>query len=77
VESGGGVFEARRLAAETREAKLAATVAARRVALKAHPAPCQVCDCLPDADGGRGRLSCHKCILPEIDIVLSNWRRYN
>lgn len=72
-ESGGTVFNLQRFDVEDKlTAKMAATVLSKQVALRAEPSPCQVCDCLPNRDG-KGHLQCHKCILPEIDIVLRNW----
>jgi len=62
--------------ADQHRAKLAATTATHWLAAAARPAACQVCDCLPNADGA-GYLSCHQCIQPEIDIVSTNWERYN
>ncbi len=79
LETGGSVFTLRRLSRRTSPtmAKRAGTVLARRMSLRAEPSPCQVCDCLPDPSGaaGRGQLQCHRCILPEIDIVQKNWDR--
>ncbi len=81
LETGGSVFTLRRLSrtdADSLTTKRAATVLARRVSQRAEPSPCQVCDCVPDPLGGagRGHLQCHRCILPEVDIVQQNWERF-
>ena len=60
---------------EAAEAKKSATIFSIQIATRAEPAPCQVCDCVADSDGV-GRLQCHKCILPAMDIVLKNWEQY-
>jgi hypothetical protein len=73
TESGGTVFALNKF--ESSEAKRSATIFSIQIATRAEPAPCQVCDCVADADGV-GRLQCHKCILPAMDIVLKNWEQY-
>lgn len=76
TESGGTVFTLSKFeSSEALESKKSATIFGIQVALRAEPAPCQVCDCVADADGV-GRLQCHKCILPAMDIVLKNWEEY-
>ena len=55
--------------------KKASTAMSKAVSKLSKPEQCQVCDCIPNADG-QGRLMCHKCILPTIDIVLQNWEKY-
>lgn len=73
MESGGTVFSLQRFDPQDKlTSKMASTVLSRQLALRAEPSSCQVCDCLPNRDG-QGHLQCHKCILPEIDIVLRNW----
>jgi hypothetical protein len=75
-ESGGTVFNLNKLATRKRStAKKASSVISQEVARLCQPSECQVCDCLANADG-QGRLMCHKCILPSIDIVLQNWEQY-
>jgi hypothetical protein len=76
TESGGTVFALSKFDSnQALEAKKSATIFGIQVAVRAEPAPCQVCDCVADADGV-GRLQCHKCILPAMDIVLKNWEQY-
>jgi len=72
-ESGGSVFDLDRLESRKRTSvKKASTMMAKSIAQLSRPLDCQVCDCLANADG-KGRLMCHRCILPQIDIVLKNW----
>merc|ERR1712037_378229 len=52
-------------------AKKASTMMGKAVAELSKPLGCEVCDCLADADG-KGRVMCHRCVLPSIDIVLQN-----
>ena len=73
TESGGTVFALNKF--EAAEAKKSAAIFSIQIATRAEPAPCQVCDCVADSDGV-GRLQCHKCILPAMDIVLKNWEQY-
>jgi len=76
TESGGTAFAFSKFElSNTAETKKSTTIFAVQVAVRAQPDPCQVCDCIADADGV-GRLQCHKCILPAMDIVLKNWEQY-
>merc|ERR1711997_789688 len=52
--------------------KKASTMMGKTIAELSDPLECQVCDCLANANG-KGRLMCHRCVLPSIDIVLQNW----
>lgn len=75
-ESGGLVFDLDQLFVKKRVTlKKASTAMSKSVGKLSQPTECQVCDCLANADG-QGRLMCHKCILPTIDIVLQNWEKY-
>merc|ERR1712203_1277714 len=47
------------------------TMMGKALAELSKPLGCEVCDCLADADG-KGRVMCHRCVLPSIDIVLQN-----
>ena len=76
TESGGTVFALSKFEAnEPVENKKSGSIFGIQVAVRAEPAECQVCDCVADSDGV-GRLQCHKCILPAMDIVLKNWEQY-
>lgn len=71
-ESGGAVFDLNRLKSRKRTlAKKASTMMGKALAELSKPLGCEVCDCLADADG-KGRVMCHRCVLPSIDIVLQN-----
>merc|ERR1712083_644378 len=71
-ESGGVVFDLNRLKSRKRTmAKKASTMMGKALAELSQPLDCEVCDCLADADGN-GRVMCHRCVLPSIDIVLQN-----
>jgi len=71
-ESGGAVFDLNRLKSRKRTmAKKATTMMGKALAELSQPLDCEVCDCLADADG-QGRVMCHRCVLPSIDIVLQN-----
>merc|ERR1719273_1093690 len=71
-ESGGAVFDLNRLKSRKRNlAKKATTMMGKALAELSQPLDCEVCDCLADADG-KGRVMCHRCVLPSIDIVLQN-----
>jgi len=71
-ESGGVVFDLNRLKSRKRTmAKKASTMMGKALAELSQPLDCEVCDCLADADG-KGRVMCHRCVLPSIDIVLQN-----
>lgn len=71
-ETGGSVFDLNRLASGKRvTAKKASTMVGKAIAELSRPLECQVCDCLANADG-KGRLMCHRCVMPSIDIVLQN-----
>merc|ERR1712193_231647 len=71
-ESGGAVFDLNRLKSRKRNlAKKATTMMGKALADLSQPLGCEVCDCLADADG-KGRVMCHRCVLPSIDIVLQN-----
>merc|ERR1712079_201276 len=71
-ESGGAVFDLNRLKSRKRNlAKKATTMMGKALADLSQPLDCEVCDCLADADG-KGRVMCHRCVLPSIDIVLQN-----
>ncbi len=78
LETGGSVFSLGPLSrSQRRSHKVAGTVFARRVSSRAEPSPCQVCDCVPDPHGGSGgQVQCHRCILPQVDIVQENWERH-
>jgi len=72
-ESGGSAFDLDRLENGKRTTvKKASTMMGKSIAELSDPLECQVCDCLANANG-KGRLMCHRCILPSIDIVLQNW----
>lgn len=70
-EVNGSVFDLEKLVQRQRQVKRASTAFSKVVADLSQPLACQVCDCLSGEDG-RGRLMCHKCILPSLDIVLQN-----
>jgi len=71
-ESGGVVFDLNKLKSRKRTmAKKASTMMGKAVAELSQPLDCELCDCLADADG-KGRVMCHRCVLPSIDIVLQN-----
>ena len=77
-ESGGSAFNIGKLSNTlgALKVKTAGTVMANKIALTAEPSSCQVCDCLANRDG-RGSLQCHRCILPQVDFVLQNWKHYS
>jgi len=75
-ESSGSIFDLTRLEARKRSSvKKATTIISASIAEQSHAMECQVCDCLSTSDG-KGRLMCHRCISPSIDIVLQNWQKY-
>ena len=77
-ESAGSIYNLNRLEARKRSSvKRASTIISQSVAQENsnHALECQVCDCLSTVDG-QGRLMCHRCISPSIDIVLQNWQRF-
>ncbi len=70
-ESGGSAFDLDRLSSSKKmTAKKAKTMVGKSVAHLTQATQCEVCDCLASADG-KGRLMCHRCVLP-YDIVLQN-----
>ena len=73
LESGGSVWRMSAFGPERSNAKRAGSALAAAAALRAQPPPCQTCDCLPSRDG-QGELLCRRCVLPQVDIVLQNWR---
>ena len=71
-ESGGSAFDLNRLQGGSRaKIKRASTMLARSVADLNRALECQDCDCIASSDG-TGRLMCHRCVQPSIDIVLQN-----
>lgn len=75
VESDGTVFDLNRLEVKPTAKKVALEMA-NQVAIRSHPDDCQVCNCVADSEGGHGSLSCHKCIISAMDIVLHSWEMY-
>ena len=66
----GSVFDLEKFGPR-RQVKRASTAISKVIAELSKPLECQVCDCLSGQDG-QGRLMCHKCTLPSLDIVLQN-----
>ena len=74
-ESRGSLFDLSRFEARKRSSvKKATTIISGSIAEQSRALECQVCDCLSNSDG-KGRLMCHRCISPSIDIVLQNWQK--
>lgn len=73
METTGSLFNLKMLARPAM-AKKFVDVWSRRVASSSKPSDCQICECLPNRDGGATTL-CQPCISPNLQKFSDDWNK--
>jgi len=74
METSGTLFNLKMLSRPATSKKFV-DVWSRRVAATSKPSDCQICECLPDRDGGPTTL-CHPCISPNLQKFIDDLNRF-